>query len=172
MGEKWVSNFPIYFPYITLHKWTSKPAPFVWAAYLASTPPPMIRWCLGFLMWLNSGLIETSFIGCSCLKTLIIYKVSGLTTLHPSLAAVASTEKSWLNEIDLILISGWILAFFKSLPYSLKCKTSPVWVPIKIDSLSTYHLAFSEMNLASSALTENEFNIKLLLISASFISLF
>jgi len=78
-----------------LHKCTSKPAPFVWAAYFASTPPPITKWCLGFLEWLNKGLIETSFIGCSCLKTFKTYKVYGLITLHPSLAAVAKIEKSW-----------------------------------------------------------------------------
>lgn len=112
-----MSNFPISFPCITLHKCTSKPAPFVWAAYFASTPPAIIKWCLGLIGWLKRGLIETSFIGCYCLKTLNISKVYGLITLHPSLAAVAKIEKSWLNETDLILTSGWILAFFINFPF-------------------------------------------------------
>lgn len=128
-----------------LHKWISKPAPLLMAACLASIPPAMIKWCLGVMGWLKSGLIETSFIWYYCLKNRITSRVYGSNILHPSPAAVARTEKSLLKTTDFILTPLWTISFLIIVPFSETCITFPVFVPKNILSLSAYHLAFSEI---------------------------
>jgi len=111
------------------------------AARMALTPPPIIIWYLGFVTLQKRGLIEIEFIGNSCLKYLIIYRVSGSIILDPLSAAVPKMVKSLLKASPLIFVFSWIIALLTSFPFSSYLIIYPSSVHTNKDLLSIYQRA-------------------------------
>lgn len=101
------------------------------AASLASTPPAIIAWYLGFFLSKIRGERLPEFMGTSVLKAFLTSKVSGSTSKEPSLDEVINREKS-LVRVNEFKPSSWRVFSLIILPN----KKKNVEISIRLDKFT------------------------------------